>query len=267
MTLRARHLAAAAALLALALPALAAADPPKYGIVRPSDEASLSKAELGRQLYAGNCSMCHGSQGEGVNVRGPARASGAILGAGPSLRDAGERAADLYLRTGMMPLENPTSQPVRSRVLFTERELDALIAHVGSFGGPPIPEVHPERGDVAKGQSLFTEHCAGCHQVVAQGGYVTGARVPPLEDATATQIAEAVRVGPYQMPVFSEKAISDGELDDIVAYVQYTKNPAHPGGWPIGYLGPLPEGMVTWFIALVAIVATCVVIGRRLKQS
>ena len=36
------------------------------------------------------------------------------------------------------------------------------------------------------------------------------------------------------------------------------------GGWGIGNLGPVPEGTVTWFIAIVAFMGFCVLIGRRL---
>jgi len=101
---------------------------------------------------------------------------------------------------------------------------------------------------------------------VGRGGIATGARVPPLGDATAVQIAEAVRIGPYLMPKFSERDITPQQLDSIVRYVQFTKNPPDRGGWGIGNIGPFPEGMVTWLVAIVALVATCMVIGRRLRS-
>jgi ubiquinol-cytochrome c reductase cytochrome c subunit len=152
-------------------------------------------------------------------------------------------------------------------VLFSEREIRALVRYVASLGrGPAIPDPHPERGDVSQGFQLFTEHCAGCHQVVGRGGVVTGAKVPPLEDATPTQVAEAVRLGPYLMPRFSTKDISDGELDSIIAYVQRTQHPVDRGGWGIGNVGPIPEGMVAWFIAAVAFLVTCMVLGERLRS-
>jgi ubiquinol-cytochrome c reductase cytochrome c subunit len=112
---------------------------------------------------------------------------------------------------------------------------------------------------------LFMDHCAGCHQIVAAGGYLTGAVAPPLEAATATQIAEAVRLGPYVMPRFSRKSISDAELNSIIAYVEYAKHPDDRGGWSLGHVGPVPEGLVTWFLAAVALIAVCIVIGKRLK--
>jgi ubiquinol-cytochrome c reductase cytochrome c subunit len=66
---------------------------------------------------------------------------------------------------------------------------------------------------------LFADHCAGCHQIVAEGGYVTGGLPPPLEDATDVQIAEAARIGPWVMPKFSREAISDRQLNSIIRYI------------------------------------------------
>jgi ubiquinol-cytochrome c reductase cytochrome c subunit len=241
-------------LIALAAAPAASAQPPHGVVTNVSDGAGL---------YAANCASCHGARGEGVPPPG-IQGSGGIVGMGPSLRNVGAGTADFYLRTGYMPLGRPDEQPTRRRVLFDERQIRQLVRYVASFGaGPPIPRPQPELGDIAEGMSLFTEHCAGCHQVVARGGVSTGARVPPLTKATATQVAQAVRSGPYVMPKFSRKAISDRQLDSIVRYVEYAKSPASPGGWGLDFLGPVPEGMVTWLLAAVVLVATCVGIGNR----
>ena len=210
----------------------------------------------GKHVYGQHCLSCHGGNGEGVT------------GKAPPLVGVGALAADFYLRTGYMPLQHVGVQPRRSRVLFDEQQIRALVSYVASLGkGPPIPHPQPERGNVSAGLKLFTDHCAGCHQVVAEGGYVTGAVAPPLENATATQIAEAVRIGPYVMPRFSRRAISDDELNSIIRYVDYAKHPDDRGGWALGHLGPVPEGLVTWFIAATALVLTCVLIGKRLKSE
>ena len=232
-------------------------------------------AARGYHLYGQYCISCHGSLGGGISHSGPARIGAGPLrtqtqqnGIGPSLQGVGAQAADFYLRTGYMPLSHIGLQPRRARVLFSEGQIRALVAYVASLGkGPPIPKPHPERGNLSEGLHLFTEHCAGCHQVVAEGGYVTGALPPPLEDATSVQIAEAVRIGPYVMPTFTKKSLSDHQLDSIIAYVQYAKHPDDRGGWAIGHLGPVPEGLVTWFIAGVALIFVCIVIGKRLKSE
>ena len=229
----------------------------------------------GYHLYGQYCISCHGAGGKGISRSpsyrigaGPLRNQIQQAGIAPSLVGVGAQAADFYLRTGYMPLPRLGIQPRRSRVLLSELQIRALIAYVASLGkGPAIPKPKPGRGNLSQGLHLFTEHCAGCHQVVAEGGYVTGALPPPLEDDSPVQIAEAVRIGPYVMPTFTKKDISDHELDSIIAYVDYAKHPDDRGGWAIGHLGPVPEGLVTWFIAGVVLIFVCMVIGKRLKSE
>ncbi len=216
--------------------------------------ASPALAADGKSLFDANCSKCHGSLGQGLPDKGP------------SLRHAGALAGDFYVRTGYMPLTDPHDQPARTRVLFTEPQIRALVAYVASLGkGPAIPTPHWHTASVAGGQKLFVDHCAGCHQIVGRGGVVTGARVPPLDQATPRQVAEAIRVGPYLMPRFSARTITPAQVNDIVAYVQYTDHPDNAGGWSIGNLGPWPEGMVSWLLAAAVLVALCCVFGRRIK--
>jgi ubiquinol-cytochrome c reductase cytochrome c subunit len=255
---------AAGLLAALLATTAAAADPPRSGIVHVPRNPSL--VEQGYQLYGGNCASCHGSRGAGILA--PAQAAGEQKGLGPRLRGVGAQSADFYLRTGYMPLEHVGAQPTRSRVLFSDREIRALVAYVASLrAGPAVPQVHPELGSQAEGLQLFTDHCAGCHQVVAEGGIVTGAHVPLIkEQVTPVQIAESVRIGPYLMPRFSRKQISDRELDSIIAYLQAMKDPPDPGGWGIGHVGPVPEGVVTWLIAAVSLAGVCALIGERRKR-
>jgi ubiquinol-cytochrome c reductase cytochrome c subunit len=248
----------AIALLALALPAAA---------------AEAGDVKLGYHLFGQYCVSCHGVGGSGIAPArvigaGPGRVQRQQLGLAPSLQGVGALAADFYLRTGYMPLQHVGIQPHRQRVFFDERQLEGLIAYVASLSpGPKIPKPHPERGSLSEGMHLFTDHCAGCHQVVAEGGYVTGALPPPLKKATPTQIAEAIRTGPYVMPRFSTKALSPSEVDSIIRYVQYAKHPDDRGGWSIGHIGPIPEGLVTWFIGMTALVACCVAIARRLRHG
>ena len=230
-------------------------------------------AAYGYHLYGEYCLSCHGTNAAGrydepssATGAGPGRTQGQQGGIGPSLHGVGALAADFYLRTGYMPLRQIGLQPRREPVLFGERQIRALVAYVATFGGPPIPNPKPARGSLSQGLALFTEHCAGCHQVVAQGGYVTGALPPQLTEATPRQVAEAVRIGPYVMPKFSQRAISDRQLDSIVRYVEFTKAPARPGGWGLGFLGPVPEGLVTWFIAIPLLLGLCLMLGSRFRS-
>jgi ubiquinol-cytochrome c reductase cytochrome c subunit len=205
----------------------------------------------GRALYLEGCASCHGDDARGTP------------GQAPSLLRAGAQAADFYLSTGRMPLADPHDEPVRSPPAYSARERRALTAYIGSLGGPPIPSADPASGDLSDGQELFTSHCAGCHQAMAKGGVVPGAVAPSLQQATPTQIAEAVRVGPNLMPAFTERDIDQRQLDSITRYVLSTRNPPDRGGWGIGNLGPIPEGMIAWLLAGSLVLIILRLLGER----
>jgi ubiquinol-cytochrome c reductase cytochrome c subunit len=221
-------------------------------------------AARGAELYAESCQSCHGIDGAGIAAPGGVHGVGDVAGFGPSLRGVGAQAADFYLRTGYMPLRDPSAQPRRSHVAFSPGQIRALTAYVASLApGPGIPAPHPVHGSLSGGMSLFVENCAGCHQAVATGGYVPDAVAPPLGQSSARDIAEAVRIGPNLMPRFSRSRLSDAQLDSLIAYVLYARAPDDRGGISLGHVGPVPEGFVAWLMAGVVLVGVCVAVARR----
>jgi ubiquinol-cytochrome c reductase cytochrome c subunit len=227
---------------------------PETGVRGAGSTGSTESSRLarrGRDLFVEGCSSCHG-----IDARGRP-------GQAPTLRGVGAGSADFYLSTGRMPLDDPKEEPLRTKPAYGRGDINALVAYVGSLGGPAIPRVDPSNGDLNVGFDAFRSNCAGCHQVVARGGIAPGALAPPLQDASPTQIAEAVRTGPYLMPRFSERQIDRHELDSIVRYVLSTRDPDDRGGWWIGHIGPIPEGMVAWLLAGAALLVVARVIGER----
>ncbi len=208
------------------------------------------QVQAGRTLFVEGCASCHGQ-----DARGTDRA--------PDLHGVGALSADFYLRTGRMPLAVPGEEPLRTEPLYSEEEIQALVAYVASLGGPPVPAVDPAAGDLSEGERLFTLFCAGCHGKLAKGGVVTGAIAPSLDELTPVQVAQAIRIGPFVMPPFDEELIDQRQLDSIVAYVEKTKNPDNRGGWDLGGIGPIPEGMVAFFIGLLALLIVSRLLGER----
>jgi ubiquinol-cytochrome c reductase cytochrome c subunit len=241
------------ALLALGLMLLA------LGTVAMTASAPASRAQRppdaahGRALFVSGCSACHGMDAGGIAHRGP------------SLRGVGALSADFYLRTGRMPLAHPDDIPIRAHSVYSRADQADMVAYIGRFGGPPIPAVDPAAGSVAEGKQLFTDNCAGCHQVVGRGGIVTpNAIAPSLEgDVEPVDVAEALRIGPYVMPVFGERQLTQSQVDDLSRYVQHIQDLPDAGGWGIGNVGPIPEGMVAWLLAGTALVLVARVIGER----
>lgn len=231
------------------------ASPPSRTEASAMDFGSAASTGLvgeGRSLFEESCASCHGLDAEGVK------------GQGPSLIEAGAAAADFYLSTGRMPLGQVGDQPLRTKPSFNPREIAALVAYVGSLGnGPAIPVVRPTKGSISNGMELFSESCAGCHAISGAGGVAIGAFAPALNEATPTQVGEAIRVGPYLMPRFSERQLDAGEVDSIARYVQLTQNPDDAGGFGLGHIGPVPEGAVAWLAAIAALLLIARLIGER----
>lgn len=235
-------------------PARTEPPPPPAGHVVPSEPGK--GATRGQTLFRESCSSCHGFAGKGI----PDKA--------PSLTGAGAAAADFYLRTGRMPMPQTGMQPLRAEPRFGDREIRDLVEYVAGLGdGPPIPDVDPARGDVAEGRQLFATNCASCHAMSGAGGVVIGAFAPSLWESTPTEVGEAVRIGPYVMPRFGPDQISDRELDSIARYVELTRKPDDRGGWGIGHIGPVPEGMVAWFGGLAAALLIARLLGERRERD
>ena len=76
-----------------------------------------------------------------------------------------------------------------------------------------------------------------------------------------------MRVGPYVMPHFGPDQINDFQLSSLVRYVELTKNPDDRGGWALGHVGPVPEGMVAWLLAGTALVLAARLIGKRARMK
>ena len=150
-----------------------------------------------------------------------------------------------------MPAKGPDAEEPRKPVPFTTPQIHALAAYIQSLaGGPPIPsagQVSTAGADIALGQSLFTANCAQCHNFVGAGGALTyGKYAPALDPSTPTQIYEAMLTGPEAMPVFNDTTITPSEKRDIIAYVTETRAQPNPGGFSLGRVGPVTEGLIAF---------------------
>lgn len=204
-------------------------------------------------LYEQDCAACHGDDGRGTN-----RA--------PSLAGVGEAAVDFELSTGRMPKKDASGKTPPYTAILPEADIKALDKYVTALvaaGGPGIPSVNPALGDPSQGEELFDEECAACHGWSGQGGILFDRPIPAITEATPTELGEAMRVGPDQMPIFSAHQIPASEVNDIAAYLDTLKRPADKGGDPISHLGPVAEGAVAWLIAMVGLLLVVRWIGER----
>jgi ubiquinol-cytochrome c reductase cytochrome c subunit len=145
---------------------------------------------------------------------------------------------------------DPDMEPHRHQPAYDRPTIDRLVSYVGHLaadGGPDLPAAGT--GDVAEGGELFRLQCAACHTSTGDGGALLRREAPSLHDADERETAEAIRVGPGQMPAFGDAAMTDAQVASVVAYVKYLDHPRDRGGQALLHLGPVAEGG----LALVAV--------------
>ena len=206
--------------------------------------AAEAQVEEGSKLFQANCATCHG-----MNLQGTTQ--------GPTLIGVGAASVDFQVGTGRMPLAATGPQGEKKPPQFTEEQTAALAAYVASLApGPAIPaQQYLEGDDVAQGAELFRINCAMCHNVAGAGGALTeGKFAPALGGVTPVHVYEAMITGPQNMPVFNDQNISPEDKANIISYLKYLDETPAVGGFGLGNLGPVSEGLFIWIFGLGAIV-------------
>lgn len=216
--------------------------------------AAASQIEDGQKLFAANCATCHGMALQGTSQ-------------GPSLIGVGAAAVDFQVGTGRMPAAATGPQAEVKPAQFTDSQVAALAAYVASLApGPAIPSADylQANGDAAVGAELFRTNCAMCHNVAGAGGALTeGKYAPSLTGVSAQHIYEAMVTGPQNMPVFNDDNISPADKANIITYLKYLDKTPSPGGFDLGNLGPVSEGLFIWIFGLGAIVGITIWLTAR----
>ncbi len=264
MTARRRHPAAGYAVVLLGLMIAGAG----YAVVSEAGSASASSPSIaasqqqtqGKAIFLQECSSCHGDFGQG------------IAGVGPSLIGVGSAAVNFQVSTGRMPAKEPGPENDRKPPELNPQQTSAVAAYIASLGGgPAIPtsaQVSQTGANPGFGQQLFVADCAQCHGFVGQGGALTyGKYAPPLTKSTPTQIFEAMLTGPEAMPVFNNTTITPKQKRDIIAYIVQTRDEPNPGGFSLGRVGPVTEGLVVFLGLLLFMVFAAMWITAKHRKT
>ena len=215
----------------------------------------------GQRLFEQNCSSCHGTE-----------AAGSALA--PDLQGVGAGTVDFWLSTGRMPLANSSESAVEKPSRFTNTQMLQIVAFVNSLLAPTpgniqIPSVNLENADLTNGNSLFVLNCAGCHTITGSGDAIAGNNyAPSLHNATPSQVVEAMRTGPGNMPRFGPGTLSDTQVADIVAYVTGPiEKPDNHGGIGLGGVGPVAEGFIALLVGVGGLMLVAYWLGDRSAAS
>lgn len=246
----------------LTMGGLAALISPSQAQNAQADEELIAE---GQELFLVGCSFCHGQNGEGVPT-----VNGNQLG--PPLVGVGAAAVDFQVGTGRMPMSQPGAQAPPKQVAYTDEEIEQLSAYVASLGpGPAVPDratYDPETalreegltGDeleearqesVVVGGEIFLSNCSACHNFEGSGGAMPqGGEAPSLRNTSEKHIYEAMLTGPSNMPNFTNGNLTPQDKRDVIAYLKsISDNPGY-GGFQLGGLGPVSEGMFAWVVGI-----------------
>ena len=238
-----------------------AAFSPADATARSSDADAVAK---GRALFLVGCASCHGKNGEGITTK---RGNNF----GPTLVGVGAAAVDFQVGTGRMPLAAPGIQAQRHGVKYDQTEIEQLAAYVASLGpGPAVPtkEEYDATGaaneKVVRGGEIFRTNCTACHNFAGEGGALPqGKFAPKLTGVSSKHIFEALLTGPQQMPVFSNDVLTPQDKRDVIAYLKKNEKSPGYGGFSMGALGPVSEGLFAWLVGVGALVSFAVWIASH----
>jgi ubiquinol-cytochrome c reductase cytochrome c subunit len=221
-----------------------------------------SYVNAGKLLFDQTCSSCHGSRANGVSPSGTATI-------GPNLQGVGAATVDFWITTGRMPAADIKAiEAERKPPRLTDKQALQVAAYINSLDPsvPAVPTPHLKGADLADGADLFQLNCAACHTITGAGDALAfGTNAPSLQDKEITpqQVAEALRIGPANMPRFSGN-LSDNQLRDVVDYVtQKVQHPDNPGGAGLGGVGPVAEGFIALLLGVGGLALICFWIGER----
>ena len=198
---------------------------------------------------------------------------------GPTLVGVGAAAVDFQVGTGRMPMAQPGAQVESKPEVYTDEEIAALAAYVASLGpGPAIPDEidytleglsEEERQQaIVNGGQIFLTNCTACHNFEGSGGAMPrGGYAPSLHETSARHIYEAMLTGPQNMPNFANGNLSPDEKRDVIAYLYSLREMPDYGGFGLGGLGPVTEGLVAWVVGIGLLVGFAIWIAAHTTRT
>jgi mono/diheme cytochrome c family protein len=227
---------------------------------------SEADLDLGRQIYEQSCQSCHQPGGAGIVGTFPPLAGNPAAADAPFVRES-----IMSGRSGEIVVLGVTYNGQMPAIDLDAQQLDAVVAYVGSLAGSdtPTPTTVPQgapAGDQGAGEALFTGTtrlsngavaCFACHQAGAHGN--AGLGLGPDLSSVSTRLGGAAGLqtwlaappSPTMQPIFTDHPLTDGEVADLVAYLDSIEAEAPAGIDPLAIGGLVGLALLIAFMALV----------------
>ena len=230
-----------------------------------------NQLEEGAQLFAENCQVCHGDQGQG-------RVGATLAKNWPSIRP------DLTIKAVISEGVAGSPMPAWSQANggpLSDTQIDALVAYILSWetgapfvyepawtptARPPVTPVAEVSGNPNRGGVLFDENCSVCHGANGEGRVGatlakswSGVR-PELEVRTVIANGVAGSV----MPAWSQAnggPFGDQDIADLTAFVLALTHTQTAAGMPTPAALPGANALSGFAGLLVTLVLFAIVVG------
>jgi mono/diheme cytochrome c family protein len=238
--------------------------------------------ELGARLFAENCVVCHGENGQG-------RVGATLAKNWPSIRP------DLTVKSIITNGVPGTAMPAWGQSRggpFADEEIEALTQYILSWqtGGspqittaptytprPPITPIPNVEGDPNRGAVLFAQNCEVCHGSDGQGriGATLAKNWPGIRPDLNIRAIIQNGVGGTVMPAWSQAnggPLTEEEIRDLVAFILALAqtNPVVQASLATPTLAPPSAsalsgwaGVAVFLVLFVLVVAAALLLQRR----
>lgn len=234
-------------------------------------QAGDEQLEEGGKIYAENCQVCHGDQGQG-------RVGATLARNWPSIRP------DLTIKAVIVNGVDGSPMPAWSEANggpLSEAQIEALVAYILNWESgepfvytppeqpttrPPLTPVPLVEGDPNRGGTLYDENCAVCHGANGEGRVgATLARgwAGIRADLTvSTVIAKGVTGS--AMPAWSQAnggPLSDTDVADLTAFILALPQIQQAAGMPTQAPAQAETPLTGWVGLAITIVLFGLIVG------
>jgi mono/diheme cytochrome c family protein len=239
-----------------------------------AQSADPAQVEQGARLYADNCAVCHGADGQG-------RVGATLAKNWPSIRP------DLTIREVIEKGVSGSPMPAWGAANggpLSEADIDALVAYIltwepnGPRQIPPTPTYIPRppvtplpnvEGDPVLGGALFDENCVVCHGANGEGR--VGARLaknwPSLRPDLTVKATIERGIEGSPMPGWSQQnggPLSEEQINHLVAFILTLPDTSSPSAEPTAAPASGP-GLPGWAGVLLTVVLFILVVALAIR--
>ena len=176
-------------------------------------------------------------------------------------------------------MAQPGAQAEPKPPVFDDEEIADLAAYVAELGpGPAIPDEsdyslegmsEEERNEaISRGGQIFLTNCTACHNFEGSGGAMPrGGQAPQIRGVDPKHIYEAMLTGPQSMDTFSNGNLPPESKRDVIAYLEALDEQPGKGGFGLGGLGPVSEGLFAWLVGIGGLVGFAIWIAAHTTRT